>query len=258
MKEETKKNTKNLKKRELSESDKEQLIDELLPYIKYTALRLSWRLPQQLTLDDLISVGIVGLLESLERYDEAEGKITTFVKYRIKGAMLDELERFSPISKSQAKKMQTINKMYKEMERNFGRMPEDNEIAEALDITLDEYYEVLEECQPISTLNIEDFTQKQPNGEDMNLAEIIPDKSALDPFSKISQKDREKWLADIIDELPEREKLILSLYYWDELTMKEISQVMDISEGRVCQLHNKTIIWLKSRIQSDAMIKDFF
>ncbi len=257
MKQKIKKNLSNQKRKELSESDKEQLIEELLPYIKYTALRLAWRMPQQLTVDDLISVGIIGLLEATNRHNEAEGKIATFVKYRIKGAMLDELERFNPISKSQKKKMQLLNNICKEMEKASGRMPEDDEIAEALDLTLDKYYELLEGCQPATILNIEDYSLKQSNGEGINLAEIIPDKSAIDPLHKMEQMDREKWLAEIIEELPEKEKLILSLYYWDELTMKEISQVMDISEGRVCQLHNKAIIWLKSRLQSDSKIKDF-
>ncbi len=246
MKQKTKKNRSSQK--ELSEAEKDRLIEELLPYIKYTALRLAWRLPQQLTLDDLMSVGIVGLLEAIDRFNEDEGKILTFVKYRIKGAMLDELDRFNPISKSQKNKIMMLNNICKQMQRDLGEVPEDEEIAEALDLTLDEYYEAVQGAQVVTIFSIEEFSERQANGEEISLAEIIPDKSSINPIKKLEDKDKQKWLAGIIDELPEKEKLILSLYYWDELTMREISQVMDMSEGRICQLHNKALIWMKARL----------
>lgn len=256
MKQKTKKNPSSQNK--LDEAEKEKIIEELLPYIKYTALRLIWRLPQQLTLDDLMSAGIVGLLEAMNRYNENEGKISTFVKYRIKGAMLDELDRFNPISKSQKLKIQMVNKICRQMEKSSGSLPEDVEIAEALNLTLDEYYEVIQDAQVVTILNIEDFSERQSNGEEVNLAEIIPDKSSINPIEKLEERDKKQWLAGIIDELPEKEKLILSLYYWDELTMREISQVVDMTEGRVCQLHSKALIWMRSRLGDRSKIKDFF
>lgn len=242
----------------MDEAEKEKIVEELLPYIKYTALRLTWRLPQQLTLDDLMSAGIVGLMEAMNRHNENEGKISTFAKYRIKGAMLDELDRFSPISKSQKIKIQMINKICRQMENSSGRLPEDVEIADALNLTLDEYYEVIQDAQVATILNIEDFSERQSNGEEFNLAEIIPDKSSINPIEKLEERDKKRWLAEIIDELPEKEKLILSLYYWDELTMKEIAQVVGMTEGRVCQLHSKALIWMKARMGDKNSIKDFF
>lgn len=256
MKQKTKKNRSGQK--QIGDTEKDQLIEELLPYIKYTALRLAWRLPHQLTLDDLMSVGIVGLLEAINRFNEAEGKISTFVKYRIKGAMLDELDRFNPTSKAQKNKIVMLNNICKQMQRDSGKLPEDEEIAEALDLTLDEYYEAVQGMQAVTIFSIDEFSQRQPNGEEISLAEILPDKSSISPVKKLEERDKQKWLAGIIDELPEREKLILSLYYWDELTMREISQVMDMSEGRVCQLHNKALIWMKARLGDKSKIKDFF
>lgn len=256
MKQKTKKNLSSQNK--LDEADKEKIIEELLPYIKYTALRLTWRLPQQLTIDDLMSAGIVGLLEAMNRYNENEGKISTFVKYRIKGAMLDEIDRFSPISKSQKIKIQMIGKICKQLEKSSGSLPEDVEIAEALNLTLDDYYEVIQDAQVPTIFSIEEFSERQINGEEVSLTEIIPDKSSMNPIEKLEERDKNRWLAGIIDELPEKEKLILSLYYRDELTMREISQVIDMTEGRVCQLHNKALIWMRARLGDRSRIKDFF
>ncbi len=241
-----------------SEADKEKIINEMLPYIKYTALRLAWRLPPQLTTDDLISTGIIGLLDAIERYEENQGKILTFVQHRIKGAMLDELDKFNPISKFQRQKNKKINDICLKIEKETGRLPEDEEIAETLDLTLDDYYEALNNCQVTNILSIDGLTEKNTNGEENSLSEVLPDKSSLSPIDELQEKDKKLFLASIINELPEREKLILSLYYWDELTMKEISRVMDMTEGRVCQLHKKALIWVKERLLSDNKIKDFF
>jgi RNA polymerase sigma factor for flagellar operon FliA len=248
----------NLQNRDLTEEEKEDIISELLPYIKYTALRLAWRLPSQLNVEDLMSAGVVGLLDAINRYKEDKGSLPTFVKYRIKGAMLDELNEYNTIPKSQKKKMDMIKKACIEMEKDFGRMPEDEEIADAIGLTLDEYYEIIQSSQAATIHNIEGFTQRQGNGEEINLAEIIPDDSSDNPMKKLEERDKKRWLAELINELPKREKLILSLYYWDELTMKEIAVIMEMTEGRVCQLHRKALLWLKAKIQSDDRIKEFF
>lgn len=242
----------------INEKEKEQIITEMLPYIKYTALRLSWRLPPHLTVEDLMSTGIVGLLEAIERYREGEGKLSTFAKYRIKGAMLDELDYFNPIPKSQKKKMDMVKKICREMENRTGKIPDDEELAEALDLTLDEYYEIIQGSQVAAVINIDEHTERNGNGEEINLADIIPDASAANPLNRLEREDKKQWLAAIIDGLPDREKLILSLYYWDELTMKEIAGVIDMTEGRVCQLHNKALIWLRARMDAEKSIKEIF
>jgi len=252
-----KKKNLNYKRKELTEEEKENIIAELLPYIKYTALRLAWRLPPQLDIEDLMSVGVVGLLDAIKRHDEAEGSLATFVKYRIKGAMLDELNEYNTVPKSQKKKMDMIKKASLMLQRDSGRMPEDEEIAAALNLTLDEYYEIIHNSQSAAILNIDEFSQKQSNGEEINLEEIIPDNSSSSPLQKLEEIDKRQWLEERINELPKREKLILSLYYWDELTMKEIAVIMEMTEGRVCQLHKKALLWLKAKIQNDKRVKEF-
>lgn len=246
-------------KRDLSEQEKENIFAELLPYIKYTALRLAWRLPPQLSVEDLMSAGVVGLLDAINRYKDEEGSLHTFVKYRIKGAMLDELNAFSTVSKSQKKKMDMIKTASNELWKDFGRMPEEEEIAELLELPLDDYYKAIQDSQTPVILNIDEFSPNHNNGDPINLADIIPDNSlSNNQLTKLEERDKKQWLAGLIDELPEKEKLILSLYYWDELTMKEIASVMEMSEGRICQLHRKALLWLKTKMKSDDKIKEFF
>lgn len=241
----------------LSEAEKEKIINELLPYIKYTALRLAWRLPPQLTIEDLLSAGIVGLLEAIERFDEDQGKISTFAKHRIKGAMIDELDKFNPVSKYQRQKEKMINEPCGNKEKCNGRLHNYDENTETLNLPIEDHYESLNSSPFIGILSIDGMAEKHANGLEDTLAEVIPDKSLISPSEEYEENSKKLIIASIIDELPEKEKLILSLYYWDELTMKEISRVMDMSEGRVCQLHKKALLWMKERLKSDNRIKDF-
>lgn len=242
-------------KKKMSYCDKDQIVEELLPYIKSTALRLSWRLPPQLAIEDLIHEGIVGLLESIERYDIEKGDIFAFAKHRIKGAMLDEINKFRSQTKSQKQKFHAIVNACTQLEKELGRPPEADEIAQRLELTIDEYYDLLKNANFINMLNFDEILDGQ-NGSD-NLKEVIAEKSAISPLERLEELDKKRLLEEIIDELPEREKLILSLYYWDELSMKEIAQVLDMSEGRVCQIHKKVLIWLRAKLESDKRIKDF-
>ncbi|MBI4620030.1 MAG: FliA/WhiG family RNA polymerase sigma factor [Desulfobacterales bacterium] len=233
----------------LTEEEKEKIIKDSLPFIKYTAYRLAWRLTPQLTVEDLISVGIVGLLDALQRFEQGRVKLNTFVKFRIKGAMLDELRAMEWMPISIKKKIGLIKKAHLKLERELGRQPEDEEVAESLKISLDEYYSILQNANVTASLRFENFNGK--NGEDeVNLAECIPDPNAGNPLEIFEEKNRKELLACLIDELPEKEKLIFSLYYWDEMTMKEIGNVLNLTEGRVCQVHSQTLIRLKGKLSS--------
>lgn len=234
--------------REFSEAEKEKITKDFLPFIKYTAYRFAWRLPPQLTVDDLVSVGIVGLLEALTRYREGEAKLNTFVEYRIKGAMLDELRNHSPVPKSLKKKVVSIKKAHLELERELGRQPGDEEVAGSLGISLDEYYRTLTSSHCTDTIRFEDFGDKCNEDERLDLTECIADTRARSPLEILEEKHRSETLAKLIEELPEKEKIVLSLYYWEELTMKEIGRIMHLSEGRVCQLHSQAVIRMKSKL----------
>jgi len=233
----------------LSEEDKERIIQNFLPSIKYTAYRFAWRLPPQLTVDDLISVGIIGLLDALNRYREEEGKLTTFVDYRIRGAMLDELRTHDWLPKSIKKKIDSVKKAHQSLEKELGRMPEGEEIAASLNISLDEYYKILQQANMQTMLRFEDFSEMHDdNGLDM--MECIADPDAKSPLEIVENNYKKEILASLINELPQKEKLILSLYYWEEMTMKEIGSVLNLTEGRVCQLHNQALMRLKATMEA--------
>lgn len=239
-------------KRELSEQEKEKIINDSLPFIKYTAYRLAMRLPPQLSVEDLISVGVMGLLDALQRYDEGRVKLSTFVEYRIKGAMLDELRTHDWVPRSLKAKIGQIKKEHARLERELGRAPTEEEIAESLDMTLDEYFKTVQSASNAVVFSFEDFRDRRQDEGSMDVTECIADPDAKTPLELLEDTDTRDALARLITNLPEKERLILSLYYWEELTMKEIGKVMSLTEGRVCQLHNQALIRLKSQMHAPA------
>jgi len=238
-------------KNEISEEEKEKIIKDFLPFIKYTAHRLAWGLPPQLTVDDLISVGVMGLLDALQRFTEGRVKLNTFVQFRIKGAMLDELRANNWIPKSMNKKISSVKNAHLKLEKEFGRLPDDKEITEYLGMSSDEYYKILQVASTQVTLRFEDFSDRMHSEDTLDMMECISDPNAMTPLDILEENDKKEALAGIIDALPEKEKLILSLYYWEEMTMKEIAKVLNLTEGRVCQLHSQALIRLKAKVNSD-------
>lgn len=241
-------------KPELSEAEKETIINNSLPFIKYTAYRLSHRLPPQLAVNDLISVGIVGLLDALKRYTEGRAKLNTFTEYRIKGAMLDELRAQDWIPRSLKQKIGLINKAQKQQREVLGRLPSEEEVADSLDMTLDEYYRTLESASNAVVFSFEDFRSSSWQEGDLDVIECIPDTSAKSPLQQFEENSSRDALAELIEHLPEKERLVLSLYYWEELTMREIGKVLQVSEGRVCQLHSQAILKLKSQMNVPILV----
>jgi len=237
---------------DLSEQEKEKIINDSLPFIKYTAYRLAQRLPPQLSVEDLISVGVMGLLDALQRYTEGRVKLSTFTEYRIKGAMLDELRSHDWVPRSLKTKIGQIRKAHQQLERDLGRHPNEEEIAQHLDITLDEYFKTLQSASNAVVFSFEDFKDKKYEESDMDVTECIPDPDMKDPLQLLEESSTRDALALLIDHLPEKEKLLLSLYYWEELTMKEIGKVMNLTEGRVCQLHTQAIIRLKAQMHEQV------
>lgn len=231
-----------------SEQDKEKVIDESLPFIKYTAFRLGRRLPPQLSVHDLIHVGIIGLLESLERYRSGSVKLRTFVEYRIRGAMLDELRSQDPMSRSLRDKTRRIRKARRRLEAELGRTPDDEQVANSANMTLDEYYRTLQQASNAVVFSFEDFRERAGCEGDRDVLECLCDSSAGNPLQLLEEAGDREALTRAIQALSEKEQLVLSLYYWDELTMKEIGKVMGLSEGRICQIHNEVLRRLKNNL----------
>ncbi|UCD35210.1 MAG: FliA/WhiG family RNA polymerase sigma factor [Nitrospiraceae bacterium] len=235
-------------KTEIKEDKREQVIKEFLPYIKYTAYRLSWKLPQHVTIDDLISVGLMGLMDALNRFEPGKVKLKTYAELRIKGAMIDELRATAWIPRSMRKKIEVINKARMKLEKRYGRMPDDAEVAKSLKMPLDEYFKTLQYATSSNPVRLEDFRNNKYADSDLNISECIADPSAKTPLALLEEKDTAERLAGLIDTLPKKEKTVLALYYYEELTMQEIGRVLSITESRVCQIHSQALLKLKTKI----------
>lgn len=228
-----------------STDEKEEIINSFIPYIKYTASRLSWRLPLCLTEDDLISAGIIGLLDALERYDPDIAKLNTYVEYRIKGSMLDLIEKNQFLPKHVNKKIYDLKRVMEELEMELQRTPEDEEIAQRCGITLDEYYEIITDINKIKNLSFEILDQ---NDESVSLLDFISDSEDRQPDRVVEKNQLIDAISNAISQLTEKEKLVLNLYYYEELTMKEIAKVLGLTEGRVSQIHNQAVGKLKIKL----------
>ncbi|HEX8948854.1 MAG TPA: FliA/WhiG family RNA polymerase sigma factor [Dissulfurispiraceae bacterium] len=227
---------------------REQIVEQFLPRVKYYACKYSFCLPPELDVEDLISAGIVGLLEAVERYDPSQNaSLSTFADFRIKGSIIDEVRSMQWASKDARKKLEEVKNIYAELEKEHNRNATDEEVAERLNITLDELYKVLSIANTMNMVNLEDLGINQ-EGDSLDILECISGETDKDILDDLNLKELKVSLGNAIDELPEKERLVVSLYYYEELTMKEIGKVLDISESRVCQLHGKALIRLKNRM----------
>jgi len=228
------------------EESRERLVHEFLPFIRYTARRLSWRLPPGLSEEDLMSAGAVGLLDALRRFREGTVKFKTYAEYRIRGAMLDELRSADTLPRTVRDRVNALRYAHGKLSQKLGRMPEEEEVARALGVSIEEYHKTLLEGSAALHLRFEDFGSR--GGEDGGtFLDNLPDPEGKDPLALAEKSDFLALLSEAIEELPEKERLVLSLYYWDELTMKEVGKVLGLTEGRVCQLHGQAILRFKSR-----------
>ncbi len=232
-----------------NDDERERIIQEFMPFIKYTARRLCWRLPPGLAEDDLVSTGVIGLLDALRKFRVGEVKLKTYAEYRIKGAMLDELRAADNLPRSVRDRVNALKCAHGRLEQKLGRAPEDHEVAEALGVSIDDYHKVLLENGSGMTLRFGDFEGR--GDDDPSFIETIPDPAGKDPLALLECANRRHILAAVIEDLPEKEKLVLSLYYWDELTLKEIGKALGLTEGRVCQLHGQAVLRCKARLERE-------
>lgn len=228
---------------------REQIVEQFLPRVKYYACKYAFCLPPELSMEDLVSAGIVGLLEAVDRYDPSMNtSLSTFADFRIKGAIIDEIRSMQWASKDARKKLEEVRNIYSELEKELSRNATDEEVAERLNITLDELYKVLSIANTMNMVNLEDLGVNQ-DGDSLDILECISGDNDKDILDELNLKELRDTLGKAIDELPGKEKMVVTLYYYEELTMKEIGKVLDISESRVCQLHGKALIRLKGKIK---------
>jgi RNA polymerase sigma factor FliA len=231
-------------------TERDELILEHLPQIKYIAQRISTKLPSHVELNDLVSAGILGLLDAIEKFDPNRGvKFKTYAELRIKGAILDSLRNLDWAPRSLRKKSKELEKVYRELEQRLGRPATDKEVCEETGMSLDEFYQLVDD---IKGLNLGSFYDQPGQEDDKNsepLVKYVPDAPHMDPFCIFHRSEVKSILSMAIDTLPKKERLVVSLYYFDELTMKEIGKVLGVNESRVSQLHTKAMLRLRTKLR---------
>lgn len=218
------------------------LVVQHAPLVKRIAYHLIGRLPDTVQIDDLIQSGMLGLLEAIKHYDASQGaSFETYAGIRIRGAMLDELRRADWTPRSVHKKARAVAEAIREIENRYGREAKDSEVAEHLGMGLDEYNQILQDSLSCKTFSVEELVQ----GENSVIDEVHGD---YQPEDELIQQHFQKALAQAIAELPERERLVVSLYYDEELNLREIGKVLDVSESRVSQICSQAMLRLRARL----------
>ena len=224
-----------------------QAIVEHLPFVKSIVHRMAAHLPPTVDIDDLINAGVIGLMDAMENYDDRRGnKFSTYAVFRIKGAVLSELRSRDYLSRSSRSKIRELMTAYETLEQRLGRGASDEEIAEEMGLELDDFYKI-RAMSNMSFVNFEEIGLSTKE-EKAGLMECLIDGSGEDPSDLTGLKELKHCIADAIEGLPEKEKLVISLYYWDELTMKEIGATLELTESRVSQIHSQAVVHLRKRL----------
>ncbi len=221
------------------------LIEKYTPLVKYVAGRVKMIVPPQIEFDDLVSFGILGLIQAIDRFNLDQGiKFSTFASVRIRGSIIDGLRSQDWISRSGRDKAKKLNAVYRKLEQSLCRTPEDEELARELGLNMEEYY------QFVLNSNIPDLTSLDifvDHESDIQLIDMIPDQTD-GPEQILSDKELKDVLAKAIDRLNQQEQFVLALYYYEELTQMEIAEVMDVSPARVSQIHSRAVLRLRGML----------
>lgn len=224
-------------------------IIEYLPLVKFIANRIAGRLPSHVEVDDLINSGIIGLIDALKKFDASlKIKFKTYAEFRIKGAILDELRALDWVPRSTRQKASRLEKAYSELEQRLGRSASDAEVIEHLDIQPAEFDQLVREARGVALISLDELRPDNDDSFERNLLEYLADPEHLTPAESLNLDQIYRIVAETIDQLPEKERLVISLYYYEDLTMKEIGEIMSITESRVSQIHTKAILRLRGRL----------
>ena len=233
---------------------RERLVVAYSPLVKYVAGRTAAGLPPHVEEADLISYGLVGLISAIERFDLSRDiKFETYAIMRIKGAIIDELRSLDWVPRSVRARAREVERANAKLENQLQRAPTDKEIADAMGITVEELNESLLAISHSSIVALDElWTVSDSSGDQVSLMDTIEDHGAPDPAKALDLGDLKDRIADAIAQLPEREKLVIALYYYESLTLREIGEVLGVTESRVSQRHTKAVLRLRSRMQADS------
>jgi len=225
---------------------KEELVLKYAPLVKNIAERMAMRLPPNICKEELIGPGILGLFDAIEKFDSTRDiKFRTYANLRIKGAILDELRKMDRISRSIRRNIHRIEDAMRSLELKLGREPDDFEVAKEMGVDIDSYHRMTMKAQGAGLLSLDEI---MPDGKAPKLSRQVSD--ARSPFDELKIKESKKIISKALSNLSKKEQLVMSLYYYDELTLKEIAKVLNLTESRISQIHSKVIIKLRVKLKA--------
>ena len=230
---------------------RERIVLDHTPLIRYIVNRIAVRLPSHIDLDDLHNTGVIGLMDAIEKYDhEKNCKFKTYAEFRIKGAILDQLRSLDWVPRSVRQKGRKLERAYGEVEQRLGRQANEEEVADSLGLEIDKFHTLINQVRGISLVNLEEIRGTNSDGDRAGtFADIIEDVNSENPFASLKLMETKHVISDTIGSLPEKERLVISLYYYEDLNMKEIGGILGITESRVCQIHTKAVMRLRSKLK---------
>ncbi len=228
---------------------REEIVKRYLYLVKYVAGRVAIGLPPNVEFNDLVSYGILGLFDAITKYDVSQGnKFETYAVSRIRGSIMDELRKLDWAPRLLRKRAREIDKKCKELEEKHGRAATDDELARSLKMSTDELNSIYTDLNATSFLSLDEVWQNDDGSKPISRLQTIEDSLITNQFNYVHQGEVKEILAAVIDELPEKEKLVIVLYYYENLTLREIGEILDVSESRVCQIHTKVVTRLRAHL----------
>ncbi|MDL2248750.1 FliA/WhiG family RNA polymerase sigma factor [Tyzzerella sp. OttesenSCG-928-J15] len=224
---------------------KEKLIIEYAPLVKYVAGRLSVHLGHRIEYEDLISYGIFGLIDAIDKFDYGKGvKFETYASLRIRGAIIDNIRKLDWVPRTLRQKNKQLELAYSELEAELGREPTEEEVAEKLDMPIETARDLIKKSSILTLVSFDDYLTQNHEEAFVGINNAVVET----PESNYDKKELQEMLAEAIDKLSEREKKVIVLYYFEDLTLKEISRIMGVSESRISQIHSKAVLRLQARL----------
>jgi RNA polymerase sigma factor for flagellar operon FliA len=231
---------------------RDQLISEYLPYVKRIVHRIAVHLPSTVDIDDLMNVGVIGLIQAVDRYDpRRDNKFMTYAVFRIKGAVLSELRSRDFLSRSNRRKIRDLENTYLRLEQKLGREVDDGEIAQEMGVSVDQVYRT-KQMSNISFISFEELGYSSRDEKEKLMSYLVDNDD--DALTLTRLKEIKEAMARSIEQLPEKERLVISLYYIEELTMKETGKVLNITESRVSQIHSQAVRRLRTKLRKEKLI----
>lgn len=234
--------------------DIRKIVEENIHLVEMVVRKVAPSLPDSMAREELVSEGILGLIEAAQKFDQSKGRFENWAEIRIRGAIIDYLRKTDVLSRSSRLMVKQIANTIKELQNKLGREPTDEEVAKELGMTLEEYHIELERITNLSIISLDEVVFDQNSSEGKLLYELINDENVKDPFKFAENSNLRKIIEKALEKLDEREREIIKLYYLDGFHMKEISKKLNVSESRISQIHSKALLKLRKELEGKVMV----